>query len=471
MASSSSSSSSAPWKLLPADQVACALCSAPFTLFTRRHHCRACGLVVCAACSRGRRPVAADASARVCDKCRCRFELVDRGVDVDLLICFIVQQCSMLADVDALKRLHVERIDTVGALRDDADVFVHLRPVPARPADVAVDVLDRARAGDLCASWSHELHHLRRAGAVFAFLEMVSDTRVWMRRLFAVTNNGDLAVSNIDCQDPSNPTEDALAVRFIRPISLVRSLYTKKVVLSEASRFMPEVVGRAVCVKWGDEDSTRKDTVLVVTGSTDRDMERNQKELLETVRVHVDLFVERKRRRTQEMSRRRSQMSVPVSWDHPEHASLLGRLWRALKPDDHFPGSKSERWSEIGFQGKDPQTDFRGTGFLGLLCLVYWSETLGAVAQEMVHQHRHYPVCTAAINLVQMLDDLIGELPSASELGSEMLLVLCHQDAPEEEAFEQMFCALLMRFDRLFVGMQARHPFCYATLHRWLADV
>lgn len=27
-------------------------------------------------------------------------------------------------------------------------------------------------------------------------------------------------------------------------------------------------------------------------------------------------------------------------------------------------GSKSERWSEIGFQGKDPQTDFRGTGFL-----------------------------------------------------------------------------------------------------------
>lgn len=109
-------------------------------------------LVVCAACSRGRRPVAADASARVCDKCRCRFELVDRGVDVDLLICFIVQQCSMLADVDALKRLHVERIDTVGALRDDADVFVHLRPVPARPADVAVDVLDRARAGDLCAS-------------------------------------------------------------------------------------------------------------------------------------------------------------------------------------------------------------------------------------------------------------------------------------------------------------------------------
>lgn len=42
---------------------------------------------------------------------------------------------------------------------------------------------------------------------------------------------------------------------------------------------------------------------------------------------------------------------------------------------------------------------------------MYWSETLGAVAQEMVHQHRHYPVCTAAINLVQMLDDLIGELP------------------------------------------------------------
>lgn len=31
--------------------VACSLCAAPFTLFNRRHHCRKCGKVVCAACS------------------------------------------------------------------------------------------------------------------------------------------------------------------------------------------------------------------------------------------------------------------------------------------------------------------------------------------------------------------------------------------------------------------------------------
>ena len=41
-----------------------------------------------------------------------------------------------------------------------------------------------------------------------------------------------------------------------------------------------------------------------------------------------------------------------------------------------MPGSQLEarytkQWQEIGFQGKDPATDFRGMGVLGLYCLQY----------------------------------------------------------------------------------------------------
>jgi len=42
-----------------------------------------------------------------------------------------------------------------------------------------------------------------------------------------------------------------------------------------------------------------------------------------------------------------------------------------------FPDSdlKSKRWTEIGFQGSNPRTDFRGGGYLSLLALVHFVKT------------------------------------------------------------------------------------------------
>jgi len=53
-----------------ASQPSCRLCSKPFTLLRRRHHCRSCGQVVCDSCSTGRRPVPGSPTPkRVCDNC------------------------------------------------------------------------------------------------------------------------------------------------------------------------------------------------------------------------------------------------------------------------------------------------------------------------------------------------------------------------------------------------------------------
>ena len=49
---------------------------------------------------------------------------------------------------------------------------------------------------------------------------------------------------------------------------------------------------------------------------------------------------------------------------------LLQELWACLYPEEELvPGS--DQWQRIGFQGKDPSTDFRGTGVLGLKHLLY----------------------------------------------------------------------------------------------------
>lgn len=44
---------------------------------------------------------------------------------------------------------------------------------------------------------------------------------------------------------------------------------------------------------------------------------------------------------------------------------MLSVLWKALK-GTAAPGIPSPLWVDIGFQGTDPSTDFRGMGFLGL---------------------------------------------------------------------------------------------------------
>ena len=40
---------SVPW-IVDGDVGGCLLCSAPFTVFRRRHHCRACGILICSSC-------------------------------------------------------------------------------------------------------------------------------------------------------------------------------------------------------------------------------------------------------------------------------------------------------------------------------------------------------------------------------------------------------------------------------------
>ncbi|XP_047203889.1 FYVE, RhoGEF and PH domain-containing protein 5 isoform X2 [Girardinichthys multiradiatus] len=66
--------------LVPVSQVMmCMNCTSDFSLTLRRHHCNACGKVVCRACSRNRYPLKylKDRLAKVCDKCYA--ELRKRG--------------------------------------------------------------------------------------------------------------------------------------------------------------------------------------------------------------------------------------------------------------------------------------------------------------------------------------------------------------------------------------------------------
>ena len=58
------------------------------------------------------------------------------------------------------------------------------------------------------------------------------------------------------------------------------------------------------------------------------------------------------------------------SFTNSEDAEKLVEIWESLKgKGDQLILHISKRWSEIGFQGKDPSTDFRGMGMLAVINL------------------------------------------------------------------------------------------------------
>lgn len=67
-------------------------------------------------------------------------------------------------------------------------------------------------------------------------------------------------------------------------------------------------------------------------------------------------------------------------------------IWTLLMPGEALVTRYSAQWSEIGFQGKDPSTDFRGMGLLALDNLYYLCEKYLDVARRIHKNSRQTTV-------------------------------------------------------------------------------
>ena len=91
-----------------------------------------------------------------------------------------------------------------------------------------------------------------------------------------------------------------------------------------------------------------------------------------------------------------------------QHEELLMRLWRAVFPDETLQSRVSEQWKQMGFQGTDPATDFRGMGLLGLMNLIYIAENHSNTFRRIVKGQASrddflYPVAVAGISISHLL--------------------------------------------------------------------
>ncbi|XP_073272642.1 uncharacterized protein [Primulina huaijiensis] len=157
----------------------------------------------------------------------------------------------------------------------------------------------------------------------------------------------------------------------------------------------------------------------------------------------------------------KQRLAVPFDGSFSEHQDALRQLWRLAYPDRRLPSLKSELWKDMGWQGSDPSTDFRGGGFISLENLIFFAKTYPEAFQNLLHKRDgnrsewEYPFAVAGINisfmLAQMLDLQSGK---PSTLAGHHFLESLGED---EMAFDNLFCVAFKMLDVQWLAKRASY--------------
>ena len=97
-----------------------------------------------------------------------------------------------------------------------------------------------------------------------------------------------------------------------------------------------------------------------------------------------------------------------VSFDdkNPLHFRMLTSIYRKLTNLKHCV-RYGEHWEKIGFQGRDPATDLRGVGMLGLLQILAFislnSDFIKYVYTYSLDETYHFPLAVALLNITEIM--------------------------------------------------------------------
>ncbi|KVH95887.1 Engulfment/cell motility, ELMO [Cynara cardunculus var. scolymus] len=181
--------------------------------------------------------------------------------------------------------------------------------------------------------------------------------------------------------------------------------------------------------------------------------------------------------------------NVPYDETCIEHQKALVELWNLAYPNVTLQGLISDQWKEMGWQGANPSTDFRGCGFLSLENLLFFAKTFPTAFRRLLFKQRgiraqwEYPFAVAGINvsfmLTQMLE-LYSGLHLQSILHDERIYI---QDdfllfdefyfavkprclhcvnfvkilGEDEEAFDVLYCIAFALMDAQWLAMHASY--------------
>jgi len=136
------------------------------------------------------------------------------------------------------------------------------------------------------------------------------------------------------------------------------------------------------------------------------------------------------------------------------HETQLLELWTLLQPDRPLLKRVTKQWQDIGFQGEDPKTDFRGMGILGLQNLIYFAKQFGTAAKHILSHSHHpkfgYSFAIVGINLTHMAYKLLQD----SALKSHLYNVT--EGRPNLDNFHHFYSYLFIEFDKFWLECQPK---------------
>lgn len=142
---------------------------------------------------------------------------------------------------------------------------------------------------------------------------------------------------------------------------------------------------------------------------------------------------------------------VKYDSSNPIHESKLMELWENLMPDTKLEARITKQWQDIGFQGDDPSTDFRGMGLLGLENILFFTKEYPNSARHLLSHSQHpsygYTLAVVAINISHMAWKLLEN----GKAKSHFFNISKIYGYSTVENFHQFFCYLLYEFDKLWI--------------------
>uniref|UniRef100_A0A7E4VIK7 ELMO domain-containing protein n=1 Tax=Panagrellus redivivus TaxID=6233 RepID=A0A7E4VIK7_PANRE len=120
------------------------------------------------------------------------------------------------------------------------------------------------------------------------------------------------------------------------------------------------------------------------------------------------------------------------------HEKKLLSLWKLIKPDETLTDRRSKQWQDIGFQGDDPATDFRGMGILGLEQLCFYAQFDHVAALESLRVSLDprigFPWAVCGITITAMIRDFLNENVLKNHFYNTL------KTPPTMDNFHQVYC-------------------------------
>ncbi|KAJ3091376.1 ELMO domain-containing protein 2 [Quaeritorhiza haematococci] len=124
------------------------------------------------------------------------------------------------------------------------------------------------------------------------------------------------------------------------------------------------------------------------------------------------------------------------------HEKKLLELWDLMMPNEKLSARVTKQWQQIGFQGDDPATDFRGMGVLGLDDLHYYAKHHPGSCQRVLrssHQESWFSMAIVGINITGFALELVR---------TRQLQLYFYTYGTSKDVYHEFYCYLFDNFEK-----------------------